>query len=324
MKDGRLNPTVMSALTRPGRGTGQQSDQHRSPGIEAHHLHGEGGRGPGQRQHRADRQVDVAARDDVGEADRQQRELGVVQQDGEAVLQVPPVVGPQPHADQPQHHGQDDGERIAPRQELAEAARGQRLVARHRALGLHAFDGDAGGLDDQRRLLLAQPCEEPPDQSPAQDIGLDQHRHQQQRAEQGRDGADRQLRDGGDFDVLAVDLHDAGDRPAFAQHLVDDDGQHGAEAGADHPAAPAQDRRAADDDGGDHDQLGREAGLRRDAFVLGDGHQAGDAWRRATTAGRRGCAPSGSGCRHRPRPARCRRSRRSRSPSASWRARTRR
>ena len=127
-----------------GRGAGQQSHQHRGPGIEAHHLHGEGGRGAGQRQHRADRQVDVAAGDDIGEADRQQRQLGIVQQDGEAVLQVPPVVGPQPEADQPQHHGQDDGERIAPRQELAEAARGQRLVARHRALGLHAFDGDAG------------------------------------------------------------------------------------------------------------------------------------------------------------------------------------
>ena len=45
----------------------------------------------------------------------------------------------------------------------------------------------------QRRLLLAQPRAEPPDQSPAQDIGLDQHRQQQQRAEQGRHRADRQL-----------------------------------------------------------------------------------------------------------------------------------
>src|SRR5688572_29126046 len=116
----QVEPDGDERIDQPGRGTGQQSNQHRGPGIEAHHLHGEGGRGSGERQHRADRKVDVAARDDVGEADRQQRDLGVVQQDGKAVLQVPPVVGPQPHADQPQHHGQDDGERIAPRQELAE------------------------------------------------------------------------------------------------------------------------------------------------------------------------------------------------------------
>src|SRR5688572_10329786 len=251
----------------------QQPHQHRNPGVVTHDLHGKGRRGTGQRQDSADREVDVAAGNDVGQADRQQRNLGVVQQDGKAVLQVPPVVGPQPHADQPQHHGQDDGERIAPRQEFAEAARRQRFVARHRALGMHAFDRNAGRLDDQWRLLLAQPCEEPPDQSPAQDIGLDQDRQQQQRAEQGRDGPDRQLGDGGDFDVLAVDLHDAGGRPALAQHLVDHHGQHGAEARADHSAAAAQDRRAADDDGGDHEQYGGEAGLRRDALVPGDCHQ---------------------------------------------------
>ena len=77
-------------------------------------------------------------------------------------------------------------------------------------------------------------------------------------------------------DFLAVDHDGAGDRPALAQHLVDEHGQRGAEAGADDPAATAQDGGAADDDGGDDDQLGGKAGLRGDALVLGDRHQSGE------------------------------------------------
>ena len=49
----------------------------------------------GERQHRADREVDVAGGDDVGQADGEQRELGIVEEDREGVGQVPPVVGPE-------------------------------------------------------------------------------------------------------------------------------------------------------------------------------------------------------------------------------------
>src|SRR3546814_13231859 len=54
----------------------------------------------------------------------------------------------------------------------------------------------------------------------------------------------------------AADLDAADRRNALAQHLVDQHHQHRAEAGADHPAAASEDRGAADDHGGDHDELG--------------------------------------------------------------------
>ena len=73
----------------------------------------------------------------------------------------------------------------------------------------------------------------------------------------------------------AVDLDGPGRRPALAQHLVDEHREHGAEAASDHPAPAAEDRSAADDDGGDHDQFGAEAELRRHALVLGNRHEAG-------------------------------------------------
>ena len=51
-----------------------------------------------------------------------------------------------------------------------------------------------------------------------------------------------------------------------------------------------------------------------DALVLGAPASGRRRWRRATTSGRRACAPSGSRCRRSAPPARCRRWRRSRSP----------
>ena len=87
------------------------------------HLHRERRHGAGKRQHRADRQVDVAGGDDIGEPDREQRQLGIVEQEREAVLQVPPIVGPEIDPGEPQHRRQHDGKRIAPRQELAQAPR---------------------------------------------------------------------------------------------------------------------------------------------------------------------------------------------------------
>ncbi len=77
-------------------------------------------------------------------------------------------------------------------------------------------------------------------------------------------------------DRLAVDHQRAGDRHAFAQHLVDEDGQHRAKETAENAAASAENGRAADDDGRNHDQLGAEPALRRGALVLRDGHQSGD------------------------------------------------
>src|SRR3546814_9353081 len=53
--------------------------------------------------------------------------------------------------------------------------------------------------------------------------------------------------------------------------------QHRAEAGADHPAAASEDRGAADDHGGDHDELGPLAVLAGHALVLGEVHKVDEA-----------------------------------------------
>ena len=76
-----------------------------------------------------------------------------------------------------------------------------------------------------------------------------------------------------DLDFFAVDDGDARDRPAFAKDLVDEHDEQRPEVAADDPSAAAQDRGATDNDRRNHNELGAEAGLGGDAFVLGDGHQ---------------------------------------------------
>ena len=122
--------------------------------------------------------------------------------------------------------------------------------------------------------------------------------------------------------LLVADLERARDRHALAQHLVDQHDQDRTQARAEHPAAPAQDRGAADDHRGDDDQLGAQAVLRGDALVLGDVHQAGQ---RGAQGGEHEAADAHAvacRCRHTRPPARCRRRRRSRSPSGCGPARS--
>ena len=140
----------------------------------------------------------------------------------------------------------------------------------------------AGRLDrdradvGRRRLGAAQPREQARDQLAPDDPGLDQH------APRAGSGRGRPARRPGGREAIACTciswlptLMRARDRHALAQHLVDQHDQDRTQARAEHPAAPAQDRGAADDHRGDHDQLGTLPVLRGDALVLGDVHQAG-------------------------------------------------
>ena len=70
MKAGSPKPTVTRALTSPAAHAGQQAHRHRGHRVGAEHLQEIGRGAAGKRQHRADRQVDVAGGDDVGEPDR--------------------------------------------------------------------------------------------------------------------------------------------------------------------------------------------------------------------------------------------------------------
>ena len=215
MKAGSLKPTVTMALTRPGGHAGEQAHRHGGDGIGAEHLQEIGRGAAGERQHRPDREVDVAGGDDVGEPDGDQRQLGVVEQDREAVGQVPPVVRPEREAGQPQQRGQDDGERVAAGEELAEPGRRQRHVGRHRPLGLHALDRDAADLVGRRRRLAAEPRPEAAGDLAADEPGLDEHGDDEQEAEEDQHRARRQGELGVDRDVLAVDDDDAGDRTSL-------------------------------------------------------------------------------------------------------------
>ena len=69
MKAGSLKPTVTSALTSPAAHAGEQAHRHGGHRVGAEHLQEIGGGAAGERQHRADREVDVAGGDDVGEPD---------------------------------------------------------------------------------------------------------------------------------------------------------------------------------------------------------------------------------------------------------------
>ena len=105
---------------------------------------------------------------------------------------------------------------------------------------------------------------------------LDQHRNDQDDAEKRRHCSGRQLRNRGDFHLLVADLNDAGDRHAFAQHLVDQADEDRAKARSDHAPAAAEDRRAADNHRGDDDELGAKAECRVGILALGEIHQPGD------------------------------------------------
>ena len=121
MKDGQPETHGQQAIDHAGAGAGEHAHGHRRHRIHAQHLQAIGGGAARKRQNGTDRKVDIAAGDDIGQADRQQRHLGEVEENGEGVGQVPPVVGPEIEAREPQHRDQDDRQRIAPRQELAEA-----------------------------------------------------------------------------------------------------------------------------------------------------------------------------------------------------------
>ena len=101
MKAGRPKADRHHAVDGAGGEAERQADEHRFARAEPQHFQRIGGGAAGKRQHRADREVDVAGGDDVGKADRDQRELGIVEQDGERVRQDAPIVGPEVEADQP-------------------------------------------------------------------------------------------------------------------------------------------------------------------------------------------------------------------------------
>ena len=276
MNAGSFRTTVTRALTKPAARPAARPTSIAAAGPKSEHLQRIGRGAAGKRQHRADRQIDVAGGDDIGEADGDQRDLGVVEEDREGVGQVRPIVGPQRKADHPENDREDDRQRVAPRQELAEAAGGEGLVLRHRALGLRADDGDAADIVGSGGGAPRMRGPEAGEHAAADDIRLDQHGDDEDAADEGRDGAGGQRVVGLHGHRLAVDHQRPGDRHALAQHLVDEHDQQGAEEAAEDAAATAEDRCAADDHRGDDDQFGAEAGLGRDALVLGDRHQSGD------------------------------------------------
>jgi hypothetical protein len=134
-----------------------------------------------------------------------------------------------------------------PRQKPPNARRRQGPVAAHCALGLDALYGDAAAVGNRWRRLAAQARPQPLRHPLSNDIGLDQHSHEQQQSDEGRHRARRQLRYRIHLGLGVADPDDARHRPAFAQHLVDQDGQQRAEAGSDDAAAAAKDGGAADD-----------------------------------------------------------------------------
>ncbi len=106
------------------RARGERRDDG-DPRRRRHLMHQERRDGAGECQHRAHREVDVAVRHHEGEADREQRDLGKRQQDGETVVEPAPEIGPRPQAEQPQRHRQQDRRRVAPIQKPHDAARMQ-------------------------------------------------------------------------------------------------------------------------------------------------------------------------------------------------------
>ena len=181
MNAGNPKTTVSVALTRPAQSPATRPTAMALAGSSAQHLQAISSGAAGERQHRADREVDIARCDHVGEADRDQRQLGIVEQDCEGVGQVPPIVGAEPEADQPEDDREYDGERVAAGEELPKPARGKRPVCRHRALGLDALDGDAADFQRRRRRLATKPRPEAGRDPAADDVGLD-------RAPRGRGG----------------------------------------------------------------------------------------------------------------------------------------
>ena len=132
---GRRRPTASSPLTRPSRAPNSDAGQRREPGIEAgdHQQRREHG---GEIEHPADREVDLADRQQEHHADRQHAEEGGVAEDGEEVDRVEEA---RPgHADDDHHDDErDDDADLLGQPEAVSRADGRR-AARRRADGLRS------------------------------------------------------------------------------------------------------------------------------------------------------------------------------------------
>ncbi len=288
---------VDGARQRAGDKTGQQ----RRDGIQAHHLHAERRRAAGEGENGADGQVDVAAGDDIRETDRQDRQLRVVQQDRERIGQVPPIVGTQRQPDAPEADGEEDRQGVAPGEKSRDPMRGHRRISDCRPRGAGADQRDSAAIGIGWRRAAADGRPNAREESPPDDVGLDQHGSDQQYPDESRHGTGGQRPNGIHLDLLAVDDHDPGDRHSLAQHLVDQDDQKGAQEAAQHPSASAENGGAANDHCGDHDELAQQAGLRGDAFVLRNGHQA----RQGRAQGGEDVRPDADPCRRNAAVGRC-------------------
>jgi hypothetical protein len=140
-------------------------------------------------------------------------------------------------------------------------------------LGLSRLDGYSPNLQSRRRRASSKPCPQPCRDAPTNDVGLDQNGRDEQNTDERRHHTSRQREDSLHLDGFAVDDFDAGNRQAFAQHLIDENRQECADETANDAATPAKDRRAADNHRGDDDQFGVESRLWGDALVLRRRHE---------------------------------------------------
>ncbi len=265
------------------------------------------------RQHRADRKIDVAVGDDEGQADRDQRHLGEGEDQVEAVVEAAPEVGSERRGRRPRARSRSG----SPRRRAAPGACARPVAASARSvatLPLVCTPSMAMPPISRRRRhrLAAQARPQPAERVPADQPRLDQHRDDQDQAEEGRHRARAAS--------WATELIFISTSPTFIIRVtgtpsrstlsISTTRMH-AERAAEDAAAAAEDRGAADDHRGDDDELQPLRRLRDHAAVLGHLHQRRRPSRRTPTSGRRASAPSWSGCRHRSPRVRCRRWRRS-------------
>ena len=78
--------------------TGEERQRHRRDGRKLELLQAEGRDRRREREHRADREVDVARRDHEGEPDAEDADLGEGGEHGEAVVEPGPEIRPQRQA----------------------------------------------------------------------------------------------------------------------------------------------------------------------------------------------------------------------------------
>ncbi len=262
------------AVDDPGEDAGEDSAGDRRERAPARVLHDDRGDGAREGEHRADGKVDVAVGHDEGEPDGEQSDFREGEQDREAVVEPGPEVRPRPQAEQPERDHQQHRGRVPAMKEGGEPALAEPTRLRGRSARLDRGDRDAADIGNGRRRQAAQPSPQAGEQAAANEPGFDQDGDDEDDAEKRRHGARRQLRHRRHLRRLAAaEIDGAGDRHAFPQNLVDQSDQDGAEAGAEDPAAAAENRRSADDHRRDHDQFHAEAGQRVGVLVLRDAHQ---------------------------------------------------